>query len=840
MIGQPDEKEREVCAPVQLADAQPLIELVEGPGDHETTGEPSDEPSTGPFPGSSTETEMSDNSSGPAIGTDKPSAAINIEAPALSRGNPASSFTGRLAYFLKSLEEVIAQWLDYLEGVLRWIWELKTPILLIAAIFFDHRIILLWILIVISKPILTFLCRRLPESWRSRGALLMPASLRNSRFLREVNEGAEQGLPFVLFWLYLCCAPFAMLWMGWHWLCSFVSPRQEKLSEANGFVLTQNKSADSINRENNFYHSRIFAIVFLAFFALGIPAFVSYEIYDKLGIEKVLMSEKSFAPSANVSSRMPATIVPKVGVIYGKPGVVSVAFHPRVVVGYSGYWPLLEHFGVSPRKGQVIFVHFYLMSMAVALSMLFFRAWFTFPLNFLSDEHDIEFSEWGVRRKNLKSWFLNVLTINRWAIGGGPDSLAWNEVKSLRRYQEGFTRLWPLPETAFKKESLTYKLLNKSAAFIDGLCNKVNTGNYLAFSSTEAGDDFGRNIKINLNDLTREQRARLFYAVKNWAPHVLVSQAAEEQLLGSTVLRDNRYTKLWFDILTSRTTARNQHMLSPGDCLKSGDYTLLERISSGGQATAYVARKASESGAAAIEDQVVLKEFILAKPSSSDSLLESAREFESEVSLLSQLNHPGIVRLEDFFYDSGRVYVVLEHIQGQSLRQRVQQHGPLSEGEAIEVALSICDVLEYLHGCTPPVVHRDITPENILFQPDGSVKLIDFSLAVKNDGRQPTESCGKQCFTPPEQFREEISPQSDIYALGATMYYLLTGQTPKPISVSSPRAKLPEISEELNAIVWHATQLDVSQRYDSIRWLKIDLARLKENILPTVPDHECF
>jgi Protein kinase domain len=490
---------------------------------------------------------------------------------------------------------------------------------------------------------------------------------------------------------------------------------------------------------------------------------------------------------------------------------------PTIVTGLGGYWPWIRSWGIEPSKASVFFVHFYLVSLGAALSVLFFRAWFFFPLSFLSDDHDIYVTAEGIRRTTLKNWFLSVLTINRWAIGGGPDSLRWSEVRSLSYLEEGYTKLCPLPETAFKKESLTYKLLNKLAAFFDGLTKKMNTGNYLVFSTAQSPGEIGRNLKLSLNELNREQKARLFYAVKNWAPHISIKSSAEEQLLGSTVLQDVRYTQLWFDILTSKTLVKKQSTLTSGETLKNGLYTIEERLTSGGQATAYLASNASGS-------KYVLKEFILAISSSPGALVESAREFETEVTLLSQLNHPGIVHLEDFFTEDGRVYVVLEYVQGQTLRQKVQQDGPLGEVEVAKLTQSVCDVLEYLHNFDPPIVHRDVTPENILVLPDGTIKLIDFGLAIKSDGRSTTDSCGKQAFTPPEQFQEEICPQSDIYALGATMYFMLTGLAPKPITTSSPAAKAPHISTKINAIVERATQLDLGQRYESVHWMKLDLA----------------
>jgi len=723
-----------------------------------------------------------------------------------------------------TLKEAITHYILNWKGCLDWLGTLKAPLFLLVAVAIKPKLILLWVFIILAKPISMWLYDRLPVDWKTKFKQALPSKVRNSLFLRDMSEGADQGLPFILFWLYLCCAPFAIAWIALHWLKGFRSQAPDPKIE-NGFIFTQNKRPDAVHSETNFYYSRAFGIVLFLFFASGIPAFFTYAVFENTGFSKTIQT----API-------------KEALVFYKPNDQAVvrpikwigSYHKRIkpdarrgrpqqsdanyIVGYSGYWPSLQGLGVEPSKNSVFFVHFYLMGLATAISILFFRAWFLFPLNFLADEHDIVFTESGIKRKSLKSWFLSVVTINGWAVGTGPDSLFWHEVKSLRRLEDGFFKLSPLPETAFKKESLTYKLLNKLASLIDGVTSRSYTGNYLIFSSVEKDGDFGRNIKINLNDLNREQRAKLFYSVKKWAPHVIVQDGVEEQLVGSTVLRDNRYTQLWFDVLTYRSRTKKGNVLEAGESLKGGEYKIDERLSSGGQATAYLATRKDGQ-------KCVLKEFILAT-SSTSAPIESAREFEAEVSLLSQLNHPGIVKLEDFFFDEGRVYVALEYIDGRTLRQKVQQDGPLSDKEVVQITESICDVLEYLHGCNPPIVHRDITPENVLVRADGTIKLIDFSLAVRNDGRQTTDSCAKQCFTPPEQFREEVCVQSDIYSLGATMYYLLTGLIPKPISSSSPRAKTVQVSAELNSIVERATKLDLSERYESVYWLKLDLANL--------------
>jgi hypothetical protein len=709
----------------------------------------------------------------------------------------------------------------------KYLWSLRAPILLLASVAIMPRVILLWIVIVLLKPLVSKAFARLPQQKQNQIIQNMPNFVRNSELLRDLGEGADQCLPFILFWLYLCCAPFAVLWIAGHWVRGFLPQKPPQIE--NGLVFEQNRKRDLAQPENNFYYSKAFGITVIAFFALGIPAFTSYSIYKNLGVE----NEVKTSPAIKLVIENPTIQRPikKRKFIGGYPrhpvfskakgellGVPTpMVDDPTYVAGYNSYLPSLGGFSIPSTPKNVFLAHFYLFGLASAFTVLFFRAWFFFPLNFLSDEHNLYLTARGIRRSTMSNWFLNVLTINGWAIGGGPDSLDWSEIKSLRHFEEGFTKLSPLPETAFKKESLTYKLLNKLASFIDGMTARLNTGNYLVLSTTEKEGDFGQNIRIDLNDLNREQRAKLFYSIKNWAPHMVIGKDAQELLLGSVVLQDVRYTQLWFDLLTANTKVKRQSLLIPGEVLHKGAYTVEQRLSSGGQATAYLARNSSSK-------QVVLKEFILAISSTSGALLESAREFETEVSLLSQLNHPGIVKLEDFFTEDGRVYVVLEYVPGQTLRQKIQQDGPLSEAAVINITSSISDALEYLHKLEPPIVHRDVTPENVLLLPDGTIKLIDFSLAVKTDGASTTDSCGKQAFTPPEQFRDEVCPASDIYGLGATMYFMLTGVPPKPITVSSPKQKSTAVSDKLNNIVERATQLDLSQRYDSIHWLKLDLA----------------
>ncbi len=179
--------------------------------------------------------------------------------------------------------------------------------------------------------------------------------------------------------------------------------------------------------------------------------------------------------------------------------------------------------------------------------------------------------------------------------------------------------------------------------------------------------------------------------------------------------------------------------------------------------------------------------------------------------------------MKEVFLADNRAYIVLEHVMGSTLRAFVKEHGKLSEEQATKFAAQMCDILTYLHGQNPPIIHRDFTPDNLLLQNDGSIKLIDFSIAETSSKRTRSETAGKHSYTSPEQFRGEASTQSDIYALGATMYYILIGKDPVPISMSNPCNMDSTISSKLGATIAKATTLQLEDRYESADWLKLDL-----------------
>ncbi len=321
-----------------------------------------------------------------------------------------------------------------------WLWTLKAPLFLLGAIALVPKIVLGWVLVILVKPVTSWIYNYCPKSWKATFHRSIPERFRNSPFLQDLSEGADQGLPFILFWLYIFCIPFAACWIVVHWIKGFLPERPRTFEDSNEkIVFAQNRNSDRSSSENNFYFSRVFGIVFLAFFALGIPAFCSFAVYENLGIEKKI---KSHQVSPVVSRLMrtknaPPASKPTLGIatrlaIQKKNNDQSTKFGTAVTGYHSNRLPL-QSLGIEQNKDSTFFIHFYLASLACAVCILFFRTWFLFPLNFLTDEHDLELTTYGIKKKAFKGWFLSFLTFNKFSIAGGPDSLKWDRIKSVAR-----------------------------------------------------------------------------------------------------------------------------------------------------------------------------------------------------------------------------------------------------------------------------------------------------------------------------------------------------------------------------------------------------------------------
>ncbi len=277
------------------------------------------------------------------------------------------------------------------------------------------------------------------------------------------------------------------------------------------------------------------------------------------------------------------------------------------------------------------------------------------------------------------------------------------------------------------------------------------------------------------------------------------------------------YTDIWLGALTCKTSRLRKTDLPAKTIVQGGKYIIQDQLGAGGQGVAYAAL---ENGTGRM---VVLKEFVLPAAARQSTQTRALEHVQREATLLEQLQHPQIVKYVDFFVEDQRAYLVLEHIDGMNLRKFVQKNGPITQSAAIGLSMQMCDILAYLHNLPTPVVHRDFTPDNLMYANFETVKLLDFNVAQQLELACSRTVVGKHAYLPPEQFRGKATIQSDIYALGATMFFLLTGYDPEPISTSHPRLTLPHLSPELDAIVARATETSEQKRYPDSAAVKTDL-----------------
>ena len=163
---------------------------------------------------------------------------------------------------------------------------------------------------------------------------------------------------------------------------------------------------------------------------------------------------------------------------------------------------------------------------------------------------------------------------------------------------------------------------------------------------------------------------------------------------------------------------------------------------------------------------------------------EYARQFRLEAVILANLRHPNLPRVSDHFVvgEQGQ-YLVMDFIDGEDLRQRMERVGTITEEEAIMIGAAMCDALAYLHTRKPPILHRDIKPGNVKIAPEGHIFLVDFGLAKVVQGSQATTTGARAMtpgYSPPEQYgTARTDPRTDIYSLGATLYAALTSIIPE-------------------------------------------------------------
>lgn len=316
---------------------------------------------------------------------------------------------------------------------------------------------------------------------------------------------------------------------------------------------------------------------------------------------------------------------------------------------------------------------------------------------------------------------------------------------------------------------------------------------------------------IELKLLSKEDLPAFIKALKDRAPHARgLAQLTEldrfyDYQRGK--LPQMSYTQLWESSCTAQFGLTSFTPLVPGSRIQNS-YTVVKQIAAGGFSAIYLINSDEH-------EQFILKESVL-PPGLDEACKRSATEhFEREAQILSKLNHSQIAQVFDHFVENGRNYLRIEYIKGQNLRDYLAEHGPQSEILAEQWTMQLAKIAQYLHELTPPVVHRDLTPDNVVLREDGTVVLIDFGAANEFVGSATGTLIGKHAYMAPEQIRGCAEPASDLYAFGSCAYFFVTGKDPEPIRTSSPIRSGVTVSERFDTFIRKCTSLETGDRFAS-------------------------
>jgi len=334
-----------------------------------------------------------------------------------------------------------------------------------------------------------------------------------------------------------------------------------------------------------------------------------------------------------------------------------------------------------------------------------------------------------------------------------------------------------------------------------------NKSNLLAL-----GFNSGEIIPLKIACLKKQDIEQLLLALELWgtnckrSPQLLTYQ---QDLQNSYHNGSGKgYTQMWEEELGRRFTNTVFIPLEPEHQLQNGRLRIIRQLAFGGLSAIYLAQL---NGL----DLVVLKEAVVPNQADEDKRKQAEEHLIREAKLLAKIDHPNIAHVLDHFMEDGRHYLVLQYINGQDLRQFVKQHGPVSQLTAVNWAITICGILIFLHNQNPPIIHRDLTPDNLIYTNQGEVVLIDFGAANQFLGAATGTIIGKQAYIPAEQLRGNTVMQSDIYALGCTISYFLTGQDPLPLAPSHPGTVIVGLNKDLDALISKCTSFEPEDRYQS-------------------------
>lgn len=255
-----------------------------------------------------------------------------------------------------------------------------------------------------------------------------------------------------------------------------------------------------------------------------------------------------------------------------------------------------------------------------------------------------------------------------------------------------------------------------------------------------------------------------------------------------------------------------------------GKYKILNEIGHGGMSNVYLAmnEKANKTWAVKEVRKQGIRDFEVIRQS-----------LMIETDLLKKISHPNLPSIVDVIEENDNFLIVMDYVDGKTLEKLLKERGTIRQEEVVDWAMQLCNVLDYLHHRTPPIIYRDMKPSNIMLKSDGTVILIDFGTAreYKTEKQEDTTCLGTKGYAAPEQFggMGQTDARTDIYSLGATMYHLLTGHNPAkpPYEMYPVRYWNAKLSSGLEYIIEKCVKKNPEERYQSAAELLYALQRYR-------------
>ncbi|MBX9568260.1 MAG: serine/threonine protein kinase [Candidatus Obscuribacterales bacterium] len=333
-------------------------------------------------------------------------------------------------------------------------------------------------------------------------------------------------------------------------------------------------------------------------------------------------------------------------------------------------------------------------------------------------------------------------------------------------------------------------------------------------------------LEIKLSDVDRTELSELLATADEHAPSCKFDSASValrlrliEEAKENSLIESQKFSSTIFSPKKS------------GDFMNDNAYRIVRKLAGKALSAVYLARDNVS------HQRVVIKEYVL--PSTTQHRERMLETFEREFKILNALHHPGIAQVIEMFEESDARYLVIEFVEGSDLRSIVERKGAREERIVIRWALAISQIMIFLHQQSPAVVHRDLTPDNLMEDGNGNIRLIDFGAAHQFMEGVTGTLIGKQCYIAPEQLRGKPNVQSDIYSFGCTLFFLTTGKDPIALRQCEVGPEY-SLSNKLRALIRDCTEFEDSKRPDSFatiqeRLLDISSQRTHPKLLAATP-----